>query len=234
MALSLTSQWILLASGLMAHADDVMAGEECERLMTLVDEEVDGDDYAHWLAIVSDPARLADALQGLPLPPADSHPQILESAWLMAVVDGERAQAEVETLGRIAARLGVEHAQLETWREAWTKAQHANAELAAGALAYVLGGGADVPAAHASAVRGFVDELPTTHEHREQLADVGTRGHELTALESGLRAMAVGLRRDLLGRISALDLDDEASERWRAVARAAGLGDDDLGGPSAR
>ena len=58
MALSLTTQWTLVASGLVAHADHVLSGEECERLMALVDEEVDGDGYAQWMSIISDRERL--------------------------------------------------------------------------------------------------------------------------------------------------------------------------------
>lgn len=228
MGLSLTTQWTLVASGLMAHADEVMSGEECEHLMTLVDEEVDGDDYAQWLAIVSDPEQLQGLLQELTLPPAETHRQILEGAWLMAVVDGERAQSEHDALERIATRLGVDTKQLDAWRDAWNEAQHGNAGLAAAALAHVLGGGDAVATEQASAVKGWVQDLPTTHEHREQLAETVMQAQELAPLERELSALSPAARRDLLRRLATMSLDEAATERWRKVGHAAGLGDDEL------
>lgn len=237
MSLSVTSQWTLVASGLMAHADRVMSGEECERLMALVDEEIDaatdGDDYAHWLAVVSDAQRLEAALEQLPPPPADRHRAILETAWLMAAVDGERAPSELAALERLAVRLGVEPPQLASWREAWTQAQEAHAELATAALAFVLGGGGAVDGADARRVEAFVHGLPTTHEHRAALASTGMGAQALDGLERRLRALGEAQRRDVLRRVAAAsedasEGDDVARERWQALGRAAGLSADEL------
>lgn len=232
MPLSLTTQWTLVASGLMAHADQVMSGEECERLMSLVDEEVDGDAYAEWIGLMSEPERLAAMLEALPSPAPDSHRQILEEAWLMAVVDGERADVEIETLQRIAARLGVEPMQLEFWREAWSTAQHAYAETATAALSYVLGGGGPVIAEDAGVVQSFVHELPTTHEHRTQLTATGLVPHDHDAVERQLRATARPQRRDLVRRLAPAvgnaAREAEARERWRALGRGLGLTDEEL------
>jgi uncharacterized tellurite resistance protein B-like protein len=232
MALSLTTQWTLVASGLMAHADQVMSGEECERLMALVDEEVDGDDYAQWIGLMSEPERLAAMLEELSSPPPATHRQILEEAWLMAVVDGERADVEIETLQRVAARLGVDPMQLDFWREAWSAAQHAYAETAAATLSYVLGGGAPVSPSDAGVIENLVHELPTTHEHRTQLVAVGLAPHDHDAVERQLRATARPQRRDLVRRLATAvgnaTREAEARERWRALGRGLGLTDEEL------
>lgn len=230
MALSLTTQWTLVASGLVAHADHVLSGEECERLMALVDEEVDGDAYAQWMSIVSDRERLETMLEGLSPPPAESHRPILEDAWLMAVVDGERVDAEIDALRRIAARLKVEPAQLDSWREAWSTAQHAYAETAVAALAHVLGGPA-LPEDDGSIER-FVHSLPTTHEHRAKLVAAGLVPQAAEAVQQRLRALARSQRRDLVRRLATAAVGAaaavDAHERWRALGRDLGISDDDL------
>lgn len=231
MALSLTTQWTLVASGLVAHADHVLSGEECERLMALVDEEVDGDAYAQWMSIVSDRERLETMLEGLSPPPAESPRQILEDAWLMAVVDGERVEAEIDALRKIAARLKVETKQLDAWREAWSTAQHVYAETAVAALAHVLGGGSALPEDDGSLER-FVHSLPTTHEHRAKLVAAGLRPQAAEAVQRRLRALGRPQRRDLVRRLATAAVGaaraDDAHERWRALGRDLGLSDEEL------
>jgi DnaJ-domain-containing protein 1 len=224
MALSLPTQWTLVASGLMAHADHVLSGEECERLMALVDEEVDGEAYAEWMSVVSDPARLSATLERLAVPPAESHRQILEEAWLMAVVDGERVEAELDALRGIATRLGVAPAQLEQWREAWDAAQRVHAASAVAALGHVLGGASD----DAGVLEGFVHALPTTHEHRAELLAAGLPHEDLEAVRRRLHGASRGQRRDVLRRLAGVAHGDEARDRWRALGRELGLGDEEL------
>lgn len=223
MALSLPTQWTLVASGLMAHADHVLSGEECERLMALVDEEVDGDAYAEWMSIVSDPARLSATLASLPVPPTASHRPILEEAWLMAVVDGERVEAELDALRGIAKRLGVAPAQLESWRDAWNAAQDSFAASAVAALGHVQGG-----AGEDGVLEGFVHALPTTHAHRDALLAAGLVHEDLDAVQQRLQGASRGQRRELARRLAGVVHTDEARERWRALGRALGVTDEEL------
>ncbi|MEM7153295.1 MAG: TerB family tellurite resistance protein [Myxococcota bacterium] len=232
MSLSLKTQWTIVASGLVAHADHVLTGEECERLMAMVDAQVDEDEYAQWMAIISDGPQLEQRLKSLPPPPAEDHRQILEDAWLMAVVDGERADEEIEALERIAEHIGVEPLQLEFWREAWTEAQQAYAEHVSIALAWVLGGGEPAGPDDAGTIRDTVGELPTTHEHREQLEGVARAGHDGDKAAAGLRAAGTAQRRDALQRLhaaaEAASRGDEAKTRWRELAAATGLDDAEI------
>ncbi len=232
MALPLVTQWTLVASGLMAHADHVLAGEECERLMSLVDAQVDGDDYAQWMSTISDRDALETQLAGLPDAPAESHREILEAAWLMAVVDGERAEAEVAELQRIATRLGVESMQLDFWREAWTTAQHAFADTTVAAAGWVLGAGGPVLPDDQATVEQLVHALPTTHEHRDTLIAAGQVTQDREDVERRLRALSKPQRRDLVQRLAEIvgqaTRSDEVRERVRALGENSGLKADDL------
>jgi hypothetical protein len=232
MALSLTTQWMLVASGLVAHADHVLSGEECERLMALVDEEVDGDAYAQWMSIVSDRERLDTMLEGLSPPPPESHRQILEDAWMMAVVDGERVDAELEALQRIATRLKVEPMQLEFWREAWSTSQHAYADTAVAALGLVLGGGGPALPEDDGVIQRFVHGLPTTHEHRAKLTSVGLVPQDGDEVQRRLAALTRTQRRDLVRRLAAATVgaarEGDARERWRTLGKELGIGKDEL------
>ncbi|MCA9709894.1 MAG: TerB family tellurite resistance protein [Myxococcales bacterium] len=232
MALSLQTQWTLVASGLVAHADHVLAGEECERLMALVDQEVDGDEYAQWMAAISDPDQLRTMLVGLAVPPPETHREILEEAWLMAVVDGERADEELDALRRVAERLGVESMQLDFWREAWTTAQQRYADDAVAVLGWVLGGGGPVLADDQATVDDFVHALPTTHEHRETLRAAGRVPQDRDGVDRRVHGLGKPQRRDLLRRlveaIPGAARPDDARDRWQALAEAMGLSSEEL------
>lgn len=233
MAIPVQTQWTLVASGLVAHADHVLAGEECDRLMTMVEQEVDGDEYAEWMAAIGDPERLEALFEQLDQAPSDCHREILEEAWLIAVVDGERADEELEALRRVADRLGVAPKQLDGWREAWNSAQHGYAEVATAALAWVLGDGEPVAAADHGVVDQFVHALFTTHEHREALATAGRAAASGDDVERRARQMGKPPRRDLLRRIAEVvgeaNAPDGARDRYHRLATALDLpvGDDD-------
>jgi len=219
MALSLKSQWKLVAAGLMAHADDVMAGEECERLMDLVEAEVDGDDYADWLAVVSSPDKLQALFDSLGALPAEDHRPVLEEAWHMALVDGVRHEKEVEMLGTLGERLGVESVQLEFWREAWTQAQSDRAETTVRALSTLVGDG------DAGVMESVLFELPTTVEHRAALQAIAELPQAREDVVRRMAALPKTLRRDVLRRLGGAVGDiaaPDAAAQLRALAAEAG------------
>ena len=132
MALSLESQWTVVACGVMAHADGVLDGEECDLLLAMVEGEADAEEYSAWLSTISDRPRLEEMLTQLTAPPEPTHREILETAWTVAVVDGERTAPEEEALTRITladlispaagrivrlASLGVDTRELDTAAE---------------------------------------------------------------------------------------------------------------------
>lgn len=232
MPVSLQTQWTLVASGLVAHADHVLTGEECERLMAMVDAEVDGDEYGEWMAAIGDADALTAWLAKLELPPADTHRQILEDAWLMAVVDGERAEEEAAVLAEIATKLGVESVQLEFWRDAWTQAQSTYANAATTALRWILGAGEPPSDADKGVIGDFIAALPTTHDHHEALQTEATQAQPSDGAEQCLRALSNTQRRDVLRRLisSARQSHDGegAIARWKALASAARVSDEEI------
>jgi len=228
MALSLQTQWKLVAAGLMAHADQVMTGEECERLMMLVEQDVADDEYADWLALVSDPEKLRALFESLEPPEAASHRIVLEEAWLMAVVDGERHEDEVAMLSTIAERMGVESVQLEFWREAWTQAQNDRAETTVRTLARLLGDGPE----DAKLLDTVLFELPTTTEHRDALQAITKVEQSREDVARRLGALSKPLRRDVIHRLAdaagkAADADAAKGE-LAAIAAESGMTEDEI------
>ena len=228
MALSLQTQWKLVAAGLMAHADQVMTGEECERLMMLVEQDVDDDEYADWLALVSDPDKLRAMFESLDPPDAGSHRTVLEEAWLMAVVDGERHEDEVAMLSTIAERMGVESVQLEFWREAWTQAQSERAETTVRALARLLGDGPE----DGKLLDAVLFELPTTTEHRDALAAIAKVEQSREDVARRIGALSKPLRRDVIHRLAeaankSADPDGAKGE-LAAIAGESGMTEDEI------
>ncbi|MBC8073935.1 MAG: TerB family tellurite resistance protein, partial [Deltaproteobacteria bacterium] len=141
MGLDPIKQWTLLCGGLVAHADGVLDGHECERLMAVLEaaEGLGSDEYTAWMAAIADAARLEELLAALPPPPPEHHRELLEGAWVMAVVDGRRSPEESQMIDRLAARMGVEPVQLEYWRDAWTAAEQEFARAVAAVLGWVIG-----------------------------------------------------------------------------------------------
>lgn len=226
MTLSARAQWTLVASGLIAHADAVMAGEECERLMTMLDEQAEGDAYGEWLGVVSDPARLEQLLGELPELPAEHHREVLESAWVMAIADGRRVPEEEAMLERIADELGVERVQLDFWREAWSTAQDDMAAAAAHALRHVLGPDPALAPDDRAWLVERVQALPTTDDHKSALARALGQPCAAEDVAQELHALALPRRKAAL-RIVATAValrGREADPAARLVALAAACG----------
>jgi tellurite resistance protein len=229
MALSVQTQWTLVASGLIAHADEVMAGEECERLMTMLDERADADEYTAWFELVSDPDKLFAKLETLPALPEAHHREVLEEAWLMAAADGKRLPEEAEMLGRVARKLGVESVQLDFWRDAWTATQNAMCEVATAATVACLVGGRSATAADREAAQRVWELLPVTEDQHAALQRVLTASHTHDDAARQLQALGRPQRKATLRAVATVIAeagDDEAQGRLRTLGEASGLDSD--------
>jgi tellurite resistance protein len=221
-------EWTLIACGLIAHADGVLDGAECDRLLSLIDEELDADDYSDWLARIGDKDALEARLDELPAPAPRSHREVLEQAWSMAMVDGDRCEAELDVLNELAFRLGVEPMQLEFWREAWTTNERGFSEWAARGAALVLGGGAALSDGDRMDFDDLIAMLPTSEQHREELRRWADGNDEtIDAAGRSLAGLPRTRRRQLLKLIAPLVLESPEEEaarvRFRDLAAAAGI-----------
>lgn len=228
MPVSLETEWVLVACGLIAHADGVLDGAEAERLMAMVDDRIPEDDYAEWLAVIGSQAALEARYAELPNPPPEQHRALLEEAWTMAMVDGSRDTEELLVLTRIAERLGVEPMQLEFWREAWTRNEQEFADAVGSLAAIVLGGGQPIYEDDLSGFLDTVERLPTSQAERERLAglattppsDSGPLTRTLAGMPRSRRIQAFGLVAPLVG--SSVEAE-QARARFVELGRTAGL-----------
>ena len=221
------TEWILVACGLIAHADGTLDGNEAERLMAMVDDRIAEDDYAEWLSVIGDRAELEARYARLPDPPAEQHRNLLEEAWAMAMVDGSRNVDELLVLTRIAERLGVEPLQLEFWREAWTHNEQEFASGVAELAVAVLGGGERLYEDDLSPVLDLIERLPTSAEERERLAGFATAPpSDVDALARRLAGMPRSRRVQAFALVAPLadaGVDERARGRFVDIGRTAGL-----------
>lgn len=227
MAIKPETEWTIVVCGLIAHADGVLDGEECERLLSFIDEEIEADSYSDWLAIVGDKAALEAKLSELEPPAAEHHRELLEAAWSMAMVDGERCEAEVEQLQEIALAIGVEPVQLEFWRDAWTQSEREFSDVVSAATAAILGGNGPLFAEDRELFSEFLARLPTTNDHRDELrahagagGDVVTIGLRLTGMPRKARKRALMVIAPVVGAASRAE---ECKARFVQLAVGGGL-----------
>lgn len=231
MPLNTEVEWILVACGLIAHADGVLDGNEVERLMAIVDDQIPPEDYAEWLEIIGDKQRLEARYAALADPPTAQHRTILEEAWTMAMVDGERQSSELVVLARIAERFGVEPMQLEFWRAAWTQAEQEFSNRVAELAAVSLGGGQPLFEDDHSGFLDLMERLPTSNEERQRLGGLATGSPDgpidTDALARALAAMPRSRRVQAFSLVAPLVRhsadSDNARARFESIGRAAGL-----------
>ncbi len=226
MALSLEEEWVLVVSGLIAHADEVLEAEECDRLLGLLGNEVPPEVYSEWLTFFSDHAALRRRYDSMHNPTPSAAPRILQQAWAMALVDGAHAPGEIEVLHEIGARFGMSPEDIDRRRVSWDADLDAFAELTAEAASWVLSGKGPLPEPDRHDFARFVDRLPTREDHREELRAMlvlssrGDLGPSVGALDPAMRDQCIRLLAPLVHDAS----DEEgARERFIALAQAAGV-----------
>ena len=230
MPVSPETEWILIASGLIAHADGELDGSEIERLMAIVDEQIPDDDYSDWLSLIGDKAKLEARYAALADPPEAQHRMLLEQAWTMAMVDGERSSSELVVLAKIAERFGVEPVQLEFWRAAWTEAEQELSERVAELAVVCLSGNELLFEEDHSPFLDLLQRLPTSTEERERLAgfasepptDSAELAQALAAMPRARRLQAFVMVAPLIGHSVGAEA---ARTRFIDIGQTAGIRD---------
>lgn len=217
MALDLEQRWLLVASATIAHADGTLDGYEVERLMALIDDETDSEDYVEWMGILSDAARLKATLENLPPLPPEAHRDVLRDAWLIAATDGQRSAVERAALFELGRRLGVEAVQLEHWEAAWSEQQDHLMTMVAQLLAAIFG---DTPSEH-QRVHDLLERLTATQPRRDEAFALATTPRSVADVVDQLRSSP---RRDRQWALKAIapsvgdSPDSNARRRFLALA----------------
>lgn len=121
MHLTPEQEWILVACGLIAHADGELRSGEQDLILALLDEHLDERESRRWFKLLGDLDGLRRTFEDLP-PPLPAFTEItLEKAWAMALADGEASAAEIEVMEQIAAQIGVTANELSRWRRQWSE-----------------------------------------------------------------------------------------------------------------
>ncbi len=227
------SEWVLIISGLIAHADGILEHEECERLLSMLDEEeVDAETYSAWVSNIGDLEFLEERFLALPRPEGSAVFVALREAWLMAMADGERSESEDRVLADVAARFGVDEPTLTRHREAWGAFELEFAEIVAELTVAVLGDGQPLSDSARAVFRDLANHLPTEGEHKDEIVAmavvpvaVAEAERKMAALErrAAIRCLrfvsqAVGAHEDPAGaraRFERLVAATELSERLR-------------------
>lgn len=212
--MSLEDEWILVASGLIAHADGVLEAEEVDRLLGMLGHDTDPELYSEWLTFFCDHDALERRYAAMAEPSEDEAQRILEQAWAMAMVDGEHAPDEVKVLHRIGARFGLGVEDIERRREAWDIRLDGFATLAAECAAFILGGSAGVSGEDAKCFSHFIDRLPTAPNHREELREIRGTG-DVDALGPRVGRLGARMREQCLRLLAPLVHDSKAPDDAR-------------------
>lgn len=224
----IASEWILIISGLIAHADGVLEYEECERLLSMLDEEeVDEETYSAWVSNIGDLEFLEERFLALPKPEGEAVFVGLREAWLMAVADGERSESEDRVLADVAARFGVDAATLAERRAAWGAFELEFAEVVAELAVAILGDGSPVSEKGRGAFRELAEHLPTEGEHKDEIIAMAvvpvTMDAALRKIEGLGRRAAIRSLRFVSQVVSTHDDPAEARGRFGRLVEAAAL-----------
>lgn len=170
MPLTPEQEWILVASGLIAHADGELSPGERDLILSMLDERLDEAETRRWFDLLGDREALRREFADLPPPLPAFTETTLEKAWAMALADGEGSPAEVAVMEEIAAQLGVSAGELARWRRQWTEqAAYLGEHIAAFAAVLIHHDGV-LDADEIEQYRALLDRLPLSPQRRDDLA----------------------------------------------------------------
>lgn len=170
MTLTPEQEWILVACGLIAHADGDLKEGESDLILAMLEERLDEDEHSRWLDLLRDLDGLRAAFQELPPPLPAFTEQTLEKAWAMALADGDASPAEVAVMEEIAAQLGVSARELAGWRRQWTEQAADLGEHIAAFAAVMIHHDGVLDADEIDQYRALLDRLPLAPARRDALA----------------------------------------------------------------
>ena len=170
MTLMPEQEWILVACGLIAHADGDLKDGESDLILAMLEEQLPEDEHRRWLELLRDLDGLRATFRELPPPLPAFTEQTLEKAWAMALADGDASPSEVAVMEEIAGQLGVNARELAGWRRQWTEQAADLGEHIAAFAAVMIHHDGVLDTDEIAQYRALLDRLPLAPERRNTLA----------------------------------------------------------------
>ena len=170
MQLTPEQEWILVACGLIAHADGELKAGERDLILAMLDERLADDETERWFTLLGDLDGLRRTFDELPPPLPAFTETTLEKAWAMALADGEASAAEVQVMEQIAAQIGVTPSELTRWRRQWSEQAADLGEHIAAFAAVLIHHDGVLDRDEIAQYRALLDRLPLAPARRDTLA----------------------------------------------------------------
>jgi hypothetical protein len=210
-------EWILVACGMIAHADDMLEFGEWDQILRLINANVDEDQLQPWLDLLGDRPMLERRFAELEPPLPYFAEELLEQAWRMALADGCGSEVEAAVHDRIAEKIGIDIEQAQVWRDRWTAQACARAELVVGFAAALANLDGRMDSAEASQFDSLLERMPVSVARRLELQMLLYMPPKLDDLGQRLAVLELDARESVLYEIAPLVLASERGERERQV-----------------
>ena len=210
-------EWILIACGMIAHADDMLEFGEWDQILRLIDARVDDEAMQPWLDLLGDRPKLEQRFAELAPPLPYFAQELLGQAWRMALADGSGSEVEAMVHDRIAEKIGVSPEQAQAWREQWTTEAASRAELVVGFAAALANLDGQLDNAEAAQFDSLLERMPVSVSRRVELSALLYAPPKLDELGERLEGLELGEREGVLYEIAPLVQASHRGERERAV-----------------
>jgi hypothetical protein len=208
---------MLVACGMIAHADDMLEFGEWDQILRLVDASVDDEQMQPWLDLLGDRPLLERRFAELSPPLPYFCEQLLEQAWRMALADGSGSEVEAAVHDRIAEKVGVTPEQAQIWREGWTAQAAMRAELVVAFAAALANLDGQLASAEAAQFDSLLDRMPVSVARRVELSMLLYSPPQLEELGGRLARLDPDAREAVLYEVAPLVQASDRGDRERAV-----------------
>jgi hypothetical protein len=210
-------EWILVACGMIAHADDMLEFGEWDQILRLIDANVDDAELSPWLDMLGDRPALERRFAELAPPLPYFNEQLLEHAWRMALADGSGSEVEAAVHDRIAEKIGVDLDEVQKWRDRWTAEAGVRAELVVGFAAALANLDGRMDSEEAVQFDSLLERMPVSVGRRLELAIMLYAPPKLDDLGRRLAGLSAEAREAVLYEIAPLVQASHSGERERDV-----------------
>lgn len=217
MPLTPEQEWTLVACGLLALADHVLTGDEASRLLTLVDAYLDPEEQDQWMDLVSDRPALEAHFATMQPPGGESHLELLEHVWHVALADGEASLTEIRVFEGVGERLGIPRDQLAVFRKKWTYEAMDDAEIIAGIFNVLLTRTDPRGDGDLARYTSILGRLPLSQSRRDRLREAAGAAPTIEHLGASFARLTERRQREVVRSIATRLIDNPKREAIRVI-----------------